>query len=59
MRKIGSIGNYYGYLEVKECEGKFYWAVEDCTGHWWEEIPEYLYNALNKFEDERKIERGE
>lgn len=53
MRKIGDICNYYGGLEVKEENGKFFWSIEDWAGYGWEEIPKYLYDALIKYEDER------
>ena len=53
MKKyIGSIGNYYGALEVKEEDGKYFWAIADYDGTEWEEIPEYLYAALIKFQDD-------
>lgn len=51
MWTIGNIGNYYGYLNVKEEDGKFYWSIENYDGFYWEEIPKYLWEALNKFED--------
>ena len=51
-REIGEIGNYYGCLEVKEEEGAYYWSIENWSGHTWQEIPEYLYTALNTFQDE-------
>lgn len=50
-RSIGSIGNYYGSLEVKEEDGKFFWSIEDHYGHDWEEIPESLYRELIAFEE--------
>jgi hypothetical protein len=53
VRSIGDIGNYYGRLEVKESEGKYYWDIEDWDGHEWEEIPKSLYDALMAYEDER------
>ena len=46
---IGSIGNYYGSLEVKVEGDKFYWAIENYDGSAWEEIPNYLYEALITF----------
>ncbi len=51
---IGDIGNYYGGLEVKAVDGKFFWSIEDWDGPLWEEIPKYLYDALIKFEGERE-----
>lgn len=53
MKQIGTIGNYYGGLVVKEENGKFYWSVKDYDGEDWDEVPQYLYEALCKFEDER------
>ena len=50
---IGNIGNYYGSLTVREDQGLFFWSIDDCSGHHWEEIPEYLYNALMRYETER------
>ena len=50
---IGKIGNYYGGLNVKAEEDRFYWSIEDWDGHSWEEIPEALYRALLKFEKAR------
>lgn len=52
MRDIGTIGNYYGSLTVKECDGKFFWSIEDYAGYIWEEIPETLYRELIKFDDQ-------
>lgn len=54
MQNIGNIGNYYGGLCVKEEGGKFFWSIEDYDGYRWGEIPKYLYDALLKFEAERK-----
>lgn len=57
QRVIGEIGNYYGCLEVKEENGKFYWSIENWDGHDWQEIPEHLFNVLNKFEDENSSDQ--
>lgn len=46
MKRIGTIGNYYGGLSVKEEGGKFYWTIENYDGHEWEEISESLYRKL-------------
>ena len=51
---VGRIGNYYGSLTVKVDNGQAYWSIENWDGHNWEQIPEYLYFALIKFEGERK-----
>ncbi len=53
IRGIGNISNYYGGLEVKAEDGKFYWSIENYDGHNWWEISEDLYNSLNRHEDER------
>ena len=51
IRQIGDIENGYGGLEVKMEVGKYYWSIEDCRDTYWEEIPEELYNQLNKCQD--------
>ena len=51
-KQIGDIGNYYGCLEIVKFDGKFYWTIENWDGCRYEEIPEYLYDALIKFESE-------
>ena len=51
---VGEIGNYYGGLSVKVEDGKAYWSIENWDGSEWEEIPEYLYAALVKFDGESK-----
>jgi hypothetical protein len=53
-REIGDIGNYYGSLKVKQEHCKFAWSIENFDGDEWEEIPEYLFAALNRFEDGKK-----
>jgi len=58
-RSIGGIGNYYGGLDINEVEGRYYWSIEDYDGSRWEEIPEYLYISLNKFEDEKLTDKGD
>jgi hypothetical protein len=50
--QIGEIENYYGGLHIKKENDKFWWAIENYTGFNWEEIPEYLYNALMRFHKE-------
>jgi hypothetical protein len=50
--QIGKIVNYYGNLYVVHQDKKYYWSIECYNGHLWEEIPEYLYNSLIKFENE-------
>ena len=55
IRQIGDIENGYGGLEVKEKGGKYYWSIEDCRDTYWEEIPEELYNQLNKYQDSLEV----
>lgn len=44
------VGNYRGSLHIKECDKKYYWAVEcdmDNEDQWeWEEITFTLYCEL-------------
>ena len=54
VRHIGNIGNYYGGLGVKEEDGRYFWGIENWDGYYWEEIPEYLYDALIKFDSEEE-----
>ena len=51
-REIGGVGNQYGSLKVKREDGKFAWSIQNWDGDECEEIPEYLFAALNRFEDE-------
>lgn len=45
-QEIEGIGNYYGGLNIGECEGRFYWSIENYDGDYWVEIPETLYREL-------------
>lgn len=49
-RSIGTIGNYFGKLIVKEEYGKYWWGIEGCTDVNWQEIPKSLYDALIRFD---------
>lgn len=51
---VGEIGNQYGSLAVKVVDGKAYWSIENCYGHSWQRIPDYLYFSLVRFEAESK-----
>lgn len=46
---IGLIGNYYGTLEVKKHNNKFWWSIPNYRDIYWEEIPESLYKELIEF----------
>ena len=50
---IGEIGNDYGSLSIVKYNGKYYWDIGSNGEFSPEEIPEYLYNALIQFENER------
>jgi hypothetical protein len=44
--EVGSIGNYYGGLAVKQEDGKYFWSIENWDGYNWEEISEKLFTLL-------------
>ena len=54
----GEIANYHGELYIMKKADKYYWSLEDFNNFTkkkeidWKEIPEYLYAAINKFENE-------
>lgn len=50
--EIGLKPNPYGVHYVGEADGKFYWTIGASEDIGWEEIPEYLYNAILKFHKE-------
>lgn len=50
-RNIGTIGNEYGGLVVKQDGGKYYWSIEGYGGDDWQEIPRNLYDALVRFDE--------
>ena len=52
-KKAGNIGNYYGGLSIAVSGDKYYWGIENWDGTEWEEIPKYLFDAINRYEDER------
>jgi hypothetical protein len=50
---IGNISNYYGGLHAWIEDGKYFWSIENYDGFSEiEEIPKYLYDALNRFQKE-------
>ena len=51
IQSIGGIGNYYGGLNIKQEEDKYYWSIENWDGHYWEEIPKNLYDMLVAFDE--------
>jgi len=44
-----NIGNYYGSLNIKQEDGKFYWGIENYSGTRFEEIPEDLFVEIKEF----------
>ena len=52
-KQAGNIGNYYGGLNIAISDDKYYWGIENWDGTEWEEIPKYLFDAINRYEDER------
>ena len=50
---IGDIGNYYGGLKAKKDGCNYFWGIENWDGTDFEEIPEYLFNALIKFKNDK------
>ena len=56
--RIGTICNYYGDLRIEQRHEHglkhWYWCIENYDGEDWEKIPDYLAEALLKFEEERK-----
>lgn len=53
--RIESIGNYYGGLYLKRENSQDFWSIENWDGHHWERIPDYLGNALRKYEKEEEL----
>lgn len=56
-RTIGTIYNFDQCLYVKKENDRFWWMICSCDSpgtEYWEEIPEYLFTALNRFEDEER-----
>lgn len=58
ITKINEISNYYGTLKIREEDGKYYWFIEDYddfrTPAIGKEIPQYLYEALEKYVREKR-----
>jgi hypothetical protein len=51
-RAVGEVWNYYGGISVKQEGGAYFWAIDDWDGLTWREIPKYLFDALNRHQDE-------
>lgn len=51
---IGEIGNYYGGLNLKVEGGVAMCGIKDWDGVLYEDIPEYLYKVLMKFQKEQE-----
>lgn len=44
--QVGSIGNYYGCLEIRCVNGKPEWCIENYTGRDWQDCPLPVFAAL-------------
>ena len=53
-RSIGESGNCYRGLSIYKKDGKCFLTIDDCDGHFQEQIPARLFNVLNNFEDSRE-----
>lgn len=52
--EIGDICNCEGSLFVEVCNGQAQWRIDGYDSAGYKPIPEYLYDALMKFESERE-----
>lgn len=59
MRQIGEIQNGYGALHTQKEDDKCLWWITCIMGENEEEIPQYLYDALNRFQDEQEAKEAE
>lgn len=50
--EVGEIYGYYGGLLLTVEGEKHYWGIRDWDGIDWQEIPEYLFQAIMQFEGE-------
>ncbi len=51
-KRIGKIHNFYGHLNVKEEDEKYYWCINcQISENNWQEITKQLYNELINFEN--------
>jgi len=49
MYRIPEVSNYYGFLYIKEEDGKYYWMMDDVADYsHWKEISKELYLELLK-----------
>lgn len=53
IKEIGSIGNFYGCLNVMKENNRYFWCIESEVGYDWMEIPKSLYDTLIDYEDSR------
>jgi hypothetical protein len=59
MIEFDDVGNYRGNLQAKAENDKYYWRVDsEIDDEPWEEIPEYLYNALTRFHSKESLHDG-
>lgn len=55
VTNISHLTGYYGNLQIKQEGGKYYCGIESFDGTNFKEVPEYLYEALYRFEKEREV----
>jgi len=52
MTELSKLSNYYDNLELKEEDGTYYLGTPSYDRTHWQKIPEYLYLAIVKFEND-------
>ena len=58
QREIGKVSTENASLITwKDSEGCYKWMLEGYRGYTDEEIPQYLYDALNRFQDEQEAKK--
>ncbi len=51
-RHIGYICHNHGGLVVKQENGELLWGMESYRSTDWDVIPQYLFDALNRYQDD-------
>lgn len=52
--ELKKLSNYYGHQSVKEENGNYFLSTPSYDKVHWQRIPQYLYDAIIKYEDEDK-----
>ncbi len=50
MTEVTGIVNTYGGLHLLDYDGRYFWAIGDYDGFYWDEIPKSLYDEIIQFE---------